>query len=60
LHAVALTTVAIADYPRRAFLLIPFFFLVAFSRMVLGLHYPRYVLVSTAIGAAIAGISLAL
>ncbi len=60
MHAVALATVAIADYPQRAFLLIPFAFLVALSRMMLELHYPSDVLAGAAIGAAIAGISLVL
>jgi undecaprenyl-diphosphatase len=60
LHAVAFSTIAIAYYPQLAFLLIPFTFLVALSRMVLGLHYPSDVLAGAAIGATIAGISLVL
>ena len=47
-------------YPQLAFLPIPFAFLVALSRMVVGLHYPSDVLAGAAIGAAIAGISLVL
>ena len=58
LHAVAFTTIAIAYYPQLGVLLIPFAFLVALSRMVLGLHYPSDVVAGAAIGAAIAGLSL--
>ena len=60
LHAFAFTTIAIAYYPQLALLLIPFACLVALSRVVLGLHYPSDVLTGAAIGAAIAGFSLAL
>ena len=60
LHAFALNIVAISYYPQLAFLLIPFACLVASSCVVLGLHYPSDVLTGAAIGAAIAGFSLAL
>ena len=58
LHAVAFTLVALAHYPRLAWLLIPFSASVAASRVVLGLHYPSDVLAATAIGAGVAGLSL--
>ena len=58
LHAVAFTLVALAHYPQLAWLLIPFSASVAVSRVVLGLHYPSDVLAATAIGTALAAISL--
>ena len=58
LHAVAFTVVALAHYPVLAGLLIPFAACVAVSRVVLGLHYPSDVLAATAIGSALAGLSL--
>ena len=58
LHAVAFTLVALAYYPALAWLLVPFSASVAASRVVLGLHYPSDVLAATAIGSALAGISL--
>ena len=41
LHAVTFTMVALVYYPQLAWLLIPFASLVAMSRVILGLHYPR-------------------
>lgn len=58
LHAVAFSLVAAAHYPGLAWLLVPFTASVAASRVVLGLHYPSDVLAATALGSAIAGVSL--
>jgi undecaprenyl-diphosphatase len=58
LHAVAFTLVALAHYPLLAWALIPFSASVAVSRVVLGLHYPSDVLAATAIGSALAALSL--
>jgi undecaprenyl-diphosphatase len=58
LHAVAFTLVALAHYPKLAWLLVPFGASVAVSRVVLGLHYPSDVLAATAIGTALAALSL--
>jgi len=58
LHAVAFTAIASAYYPQLSWFLIPFTFLIALSRMVLGLHYPSDVLAGIAIGAVAAAISL--
>ncbi|MGO4220907.1 phosphatase PAP2 family protein [Lysobacter sp. TAF61] len=58
LHAVAFSLVAMAHYPMLAWLLVPFTASVAASRVVLGLHYPSDVLAATAIGSALAGLSL--
>jgi undecaprenyl-diphosphatase len=58
LHAVSFTLIALAYFPVLAPLLVPFTLLVAMSRVVLGLHYPSDVLAATAIGCALAGVSL--
>ena len=58
LHAVAFSLVAMAHYPPLAWLLVPFTASVAASRVVLGLHYPSDMLAATAIGTALAGVSL--
>ena len=58
LLAVAFSLVALAHYPLLAWWLIPFTASVAASRVVLGLHYPSDVLAATAIGGALAALSL--
>lgn len=58
LHAVAFTLVALAHYPALAWLLIPFTASVAVSRVMLGLHYPSDVVAASAIGSALAALSL--
>ncbi|MCS3745743.1 undecaprenyl-diphosphatase [Xanthomonas arboricola] len=58
LHAVSFSIVALAYYPWLAPLLVPFSACVALSRVVLGLHYPSDVLAATAIGVALASLSL--
>jgi undecaprenyl-diphosphatase len=54
LHATAFTLVAVTYYPALFWLLAPFSLSVAFSRVVLGLHYPSDVIAGAVIGAAIA------
>ena len=60
LHAVAFTLVAVAHYPPLAWVLLPFTASVAASRVVLGLHYPSDVLAASAIGMALAMVSMRL
>ncbi len=60
MHAVAFSIVAVSYYPVLFWLVWPFALLVALSRPILGLHYPSDVLAGAALGAVIAGISLAL
>jgi undecaprenyl-diphosphatase len=60
LHATAFSIVALAYYPGLTLLLVSFSFLVALSRVVLGLHYPSDVLAGAVLGAAIALLSFGL
>jgi undecaprenyl-diphosphatase len=60
LHAVVFSLVATAYYPALGWLVWPFTALVAASRLVLGLHYMSDVLVGAALGAMVAGVTLAI
>lgn len=54
LHAVTFSLLAMHAYPVLAWLLIPVTFLIALSRVVLGLHYPTDVLAGAVIGTTLA------
>jgi undecaprenyl-diphosphatase len=59
LHAVSLTSVALASYPALAWVLVPFTLSVAASRVVLGVHYPSDVLAAAVLGGTLAAAVLA-
>ncbi|MDH5693442.1 MAG: phosphatase PAP2 family protein [Gammaproteobacteria bacterium] len=60
LHAVAFTIVALSYYPILSPFLVSVTLLIAFSRVILGLHYPSDVLAGALIGAAVALLSFSL
>jgi undecaprenyl-diphosphatase len=57
LHAVVFGLVAMSYFPLLAIVLVPFMFMVAISRVVLGLHYPSDVFAGATLGYSIAQIS---
>lgn len=60
LHAVIFSEVALHYYPELLWVLLPFTFLVALSRVILGLHYPSDVLAGALVGASVASLSFSL
>ena len=60
MHAVGFTAVLLGHFPAFGVLITPFVFLVASSRIVLGLHYPSDVVVGALIGGSVASVSFLL
>ena len=60
MHAVGFTGILMAYYPEIGIVVAPFALLVAWSRLVLGLHYPSDVIVGALIGGSVAWSSLLL
>jgi len=57
MHAVSFSLVLTHFYPEWGWVVWPFTVLVAFSRLILGLHYPSDVIVGAAIGFIVAQVS---
>lgn len=60
MHAVGFTAILLTYFPGLGLLITPFVFLVASSRLVLGLHYPSDVVVGALIGGSVAWTSFLL
>lgn len=60
MHAVGFTAVLLTYFPAVGLVVTPFVFLVASSRMVLGLHYPSDVIAGAIIGGGVAWASFLL
>jgi undecaprenyl-diphosphatase len=60
MHAVGFTAVLLAHFPDLGIVVTPFVFLVASSRIVLGLHYPSDVVMGALIGGSVAWASFAI
>lgn len=60
MHAVGFTAILLAHFPQVGLVITPFVFLVASSRVILGLHYPSDVIVGAVIGGGVAWGSLLL